>query len=150
MPPTPTSSSNFTFLREHEEALVLLAAQAETLFPIEAAASITKTRLFAELLTQEAAARVGIFTDREEKQIGLLRRPRSTDAGRSSDRTGAAERPERRSDALNERFRSRGVRLASAGRVARTSALGSWRTSSACGVASSRTLAQDGCRGPAP
>ena len=78
-PPTP-ASPNFGFLVEHEPGLVLLAAQAETLFPIDPVAAITKVRLFAELLTQEAAARVGVYASREENQLELLRRLRDRGA----------------------------------------------------------------------
>jgi hypothetical protein len=40
-------SPNFAFLREHEEGLVFLGAQAETLFAVDPVASIVKLRLFA-------------------------------------------------------------------------------------------------------
>lgn len=75
-PAPPPASPNFGFLREHEEGLVLLAAQAETLFAVDPVASITKLRLFGEVLAQEAAARLGLYTSREENQSDLLRRLR--------------------------------------------------------------------------
>ena len=59
---------------------MLLASQAEVLFPIDPVASIGKLRLFAELLAQEAAARVGVFTSREEAQLDRLRRLRDRGA----------------------------------------------------------------------
>lgn len=73
---TQPTSTNFEFLREHEETLVLLAVQAERLFPVDAVASIATLRLFAELLAQEVAAHVGLFTTRDEPQHDLLRKLR--------------------------------------------------------------------------
>ena len=50
MPPRPPPvSPNFGFLVPYEEALGSLASQAETLFAIDPAASIGKTRLLAEM-----------------------------------------------------------------------------------------------------
>jgi type I restriction enzyme, R subunit len=75
VPSRPTSTT-FAFLAAHEPTLLLLATQAEVLFAFDPVASIAKVRLFAELLAQEAAARVGVFTSREEQQIDRLRRLR--------------------------------------------------------------------------
>lgn len=82
MPPPSTTpaSANFGFLAQYEVGLVSLAAQAETLFAIDPAASIGKTRLLAELLAQESAARIGLYTTREEPQSDLLRRLRDRGA----------------------------------------------------------------------
>lgn len=72
----PPPSANFAFLARHEDGLVLLASQAEVLFSVDPAASIGKVRAFAELLALEAAARVGVYTSRDENQIDRLRRLR--------------------------------------------------------------------------
>lgn len=75
-PRHPPISTNFAFLAAHEDGLVLLATQAEVLFAVDPVASIAKLRLYAELLAQEAAARVGVYASREEPQIDRLRRLR--------------------------------------------------------------------------
>ncbi|UJR78529.1 type I restriction-modification system endonuclease [Sandaracinus amylolyticus] len=80
MPRGASPSPNFAFLAEHEETLVLLAAQAEALYAIDAVATITKVRVFGEVLAREAAARVGIYTSSQEQQIDLLRRLRDRGA----------------------------------------------------------------------
>lgn len=56
--------------------LVALGARAEVLFHVDPASSISKVRLFAELLAQLAAARCSLFVDRREPQLELLRRLR--------------------------------------------------------------------------
>ncbi|MBX7190766.1 MAG: type I restriction-modification system endonuclease [Sandaracinaceae bacterium] len=71
-----TSSTNFGFLVEHHPRLVMLGSQAELLFHVDPPASITKVRLLAEDLAQLAAARAGLFVDRREAQVDLLRRLR--------------------------------------------------------------------------
>lgn len=77
VPSTDRAQSHaLAFLAEHEPTLVLLAAQADVLFAVDPVASIAKVRLFAELLAQEASARVGAFTTREEAQLDRLRRLR--------------------------------------------------------------------------
>ena len=54
----------------------MLGSSAELLFHVDPPASISKVRVLAEVLAQLAAARMGVYVDRREAQIDLLRRLR--------------------------------------------------------------------------
>ncbi|MBN8613744.1 MAG: hypothetical protein J0L92_24320 [Deltaproteobacteria bacterium] len=56
----------------------MLGSSAELLFHVDPPASISKVRMLAEDLAQLAAARMGVYVDRREAQIDLLRRLRCT------------------------------------------------------------------------
>jgi type I restriction enzyme R subunit len=67
-------SPNFEFLAAYDEQFVRLAALAERYFRDDPNTSLLKLRQFGELLAQETAARVGLFTSPDEPQSDLLRR----------------------------------------------------------------------------
>lgn len=52
-----SGTSNFTFLKGHDERLVALGALAERYFKDDPSTSIVKLRQFAELLAKTVAAR---------------------------------------------------------------------------------------------
>ena len=79
-PPRP--SPNFAFLEHHDPALVVLATAAESLFPIDAPASIAKLRLFGERLAQRTAAKLGLYVETRDTQLDLINR--LADAGAMS------------------------------------------------------------------
>lgn len=68
--------SNFTFLEATEVQLWRLGILAERYFPDDPNTALLKTRQFAELLTQKAAAACGEYADTAESQYDLLRRLR--------------------------------------------------------------------------
>lgn len=68
------ASLNFQFLAAYDEQFVRFAALAERYFRDDPNTSLIKLRQFSELLAQEAAARVGLFTSADEPQSDLLRR----------------------------------------------------------------------------
>jgi type I restriction enzyme R subunit len=70
----PTASSNFEHLAAYDEQLLRLGMLAERYFPDDPNTSTLKLRQLTELLAQQVAARVGLFTSREEAQYDLLRR----------------------------------------------------------------------------
>lgn len=69
-------SSNFVYLREHDEQLLRLGLLAEKYFPDDPNTCLLKLRQFAEALAQILAARTGMYTSPEEAQYDLLRRLR--------------------------------------------------------------------------
>jgi type I restriction enzyme, R subunit len=69
-----TGSSNFEHLAAYDEQLLRLGMLAERYFPDDPNTSTLKLRQLTELLAQLAAARVGLYTSREEAQYDLLRR----------------------------------------------------------------------------
>lgn len=66
--------SNFDFLSTHGPQLVRLGVLAERYFRDDPNTCLIKLRQFGELLGQEVAARVGLFTSPDEPQSDLLRR----------------------------------------------------------------------------
>lgn len=66
--------TNFAHLEEHDEQLVRLGMLAERYFAEDPNTALLKLRQLAELLAQLVAARVGLYTSREEAQYDLLRR----------------------------------------------------------------------------
>jgi uncharacterized protein DUF4145 len=67
-------SQNFQFLTAYDRQFVRLAALAERYFRDDPNTSLIKLRQFGELLAQEIAARLGLFTSQDEPQADLLRR----------------------------------------------------------------------------
>lgn len=68
--------SNFTFLKEHDERLLLLGMRAEQYFPDDPNTCILKLRQLSELLTQRVAEHIGVESSSAEPQYELLRRLR--------------------------------------------------------------------------
>lgn len=66
--------SNFQFLSAYDAQLVRLGALAERYFKEDPNTSLIKLRQFAELLAQQLAARMGMFTSSEEPFAELLKR----------------------------------------------------------------------------
>jgi len=71
---TPTLSSNFAFLKAHDEQLVRLGALAERYFPEDPNTCLLKLRQLSELLAQLTATRVGSYVSADEKQYELVQR----------------------------------------------------------------------------
>lgn len=69
-----TPASNFDFLAQHDEQLVRLGVLAERYFRDDPNTCLIKLRQFGEVLGQEVAARVGLYTSADEPQADLLRR----------------------------------------------------------------------------
>jgi type I restriction enzyme, R subunit len=67
-------SSNFWFLKSHDEQLVRLGRLAERYFPEDPNTCLLKLRQLSELLAQLTATRVGSYISAEEKQFELLQR----------------------------------------------------------------------------
>lgn len=67
-------TTNFAYLKQHDEQLARLGMLAERYFPDDPNTSLLKTRQLAELLAQMVAARAGLYTGPEEGQYELLRR----------------------------------------------------------------------------
>ena len=67
-------SGNFEFLKTYDEQLVRLGALAERYFKEDPNTSLIKLRQFAELLAQQLAARMGVFTSPDEPFADLLQR----------------------------------------------------------------------------
>ena len=72
-----TRSANFSFMRTHEAQFDRLGALAERYFRDDPNTSLLKLRQFGELVAQEVAARIGLYTSGEEPQADLLRRLRA-------------------------------------------------------------------------
>jgi type I restriction enzyme, R subunit len=70
-------TSNFAFLRPHDEQLVRLGRLAERYFPEDPNTCLLKLRQLAELLAQLTATRVGVYQSAEEGQYELISRLRS-------------------------------------------------------------------------
>jgi type I restriction enzyme R subunit len=70
----PKITSNFAHLAEHDEQLVRLGVLAERYFADDPNTAILKLRQLAELLAQQVAARIGIYTSPDEAQYDLVRR----------------------------------------------------------------------------
>lgn len=66
--------SNFDVLARHDEQLLRLGMLAERYFADDPNTALLKLRQLAELLTQLVAAKVGLYTSREEAQYDLIRR----------------------------------------------------------------------------
>ena len=60
------ASHNFQFLTTYDRQFMRLAALAERYFRTDSNTSLIKLRQFGELLAQEIAARVGLFTSQDE------------------------------------------------------------------------------------
>jgi type I restriction enzyme, R subunit len=73
-------SPNFAFLKVHDLQLVRLGSQAERYFAEDPNTCLIKLRQFGELLAQLVAATVGLYEDKAESQIELLRRLESRGA----------------------------------------------------------------------
>lgn len=71
---TSSPSPNFAYLAYHDARLVALATQAEQHFAADPASTLTKLRLFGEMLAQRAAAKVGLYVDPREGQQRLIDR----------------------------------------------------------------------------
>ncbi len=69
--------SNFDFLKTYDEQLVRLGALAERYFKEDPNTCLIKLRQFAELLAQQLAARMGLFTSSDEPFADLLQRLRA-------------------------------------------------------------------------
>ena len=67
------SISNFEFLKQHDELLFKLAETAERCFVPDPNTTLVKMRQLGEALAQDIAARVGIESNANIKQIDLLR-----------------------------------------------------------------------------
>lgn len=67
-------ASNFEFLRSYDAQLVRLGALAERYFKEDPNTCLIKLRQFAELLAQQLAARMGLFTSSDEVFADLLQR----------------------------------------------------------------------------
>jgi len=67
-------SSNFEFLKSYDTQLVRLGALAERYFKEDPNTCLIKLRQFAELLAQQLAARMGLFTSSDEVFADLLQR----------------------------------------------------------------------------
>ena len=70
-------SANFTFMRAHDVQFDNLGALAERYFRDDPNTCLIKLRQFGELVAQEVAARIGLYTSGEEPQSDLLRRLRA-------------------------------------------------------------------------
>lgn len=66
--------TNFAHLEQHDEQLVRLGMLAERYFADDPNTALLKLRQLAELLAQLVAAKVGLYTSRDEAQYDLLRR----------------------------------------------------------------------------
>jgi type I restriction enzyme R subunit len=64
--------TNFAFLKEYDQQLVRLGMLAERYFADDPNTSLLKLRQLSELLAQLLAAKVGLYTSREEGQYDLL------------------------------------------------------------------------------
>jgi len=73
-------STNFGFLALYDARFAQLGAQAERYFGDDPHGTLTKLRTLAELLAQEAAARLGVSPDVAESQAELLGRLRRSGA----------------------------------------------------------------------
>ncbi|MCY7337197.1 MAG: DUF4145 domain-containing protein, partial [Chamaesiphon sp.] len=73
-------SPNFAFLKVHDLQLVRLGSQAERYFNEDPNTCLMKLRQFGELLAQLVAATVGLYEDKAESQLELLRRLESRGA----------------------------------------------------------------------
>ncbi len=71
---TPAQSGNFGFLVAYDPQLVRLGGLAERYFREDPNTCLIKLRQFAELLAQQLAARIGLFTSHEEPFAELLKR----------------------------------------------------------------------------
>lgn len=69
-----SSSANFGFLARYDATLLTVAVRAEQYFPADPVTALMKLRQFGELMAQQIAARMGIFTTVEEPQAELLAR----------------------------------------------------------------------------
>jgi len=65
-------SPNFDFLERLDPALMHQAALAERYCIDDPSASLTKLRLFGELLAKNIAARFGVYTDSQAQQIDTI------------------------------------------------------------------------------
>jgi type I restriction enzyme R subunit len=74
MAPRESPRTNFAHLEQHDEQLVRLGMLAERYFADDPNTALLKLRQLAELLAQLVAAKVGLYTSREEAQYDLLRR----------------------------------------------------------------------------
>jgi type I restriction enzyme, R subunit len=72
--PESVPRTNFAYLEAHDEQLVRLGMLAERYFADDPNTALLKLRQLAELLAQLVAAKVGLYTSREEAQYDLLRR----------------------------------------------------------------------------
>lgn len=66
--------TNFAHLEQHDEQLVRLGMLAERYFADDPNTALLKLSQLAEFLAQLVAAKVGLYTSREEAQYDLLRR----------------------------------------------------------------------------
>ena len=66
-------SPNFHFLEAFDPALTLQAALAERYCLDDPTSSLTKLRLFGELLAKNIAARFGVYTDSQSQQHEILK-----------------------------------------------------------------------------
>lgn len=71
--PTNVEMSNFDFLKHHDELLLRLAQTAEDCFVPDPNTTLIKMRQLGEELAKTIAARVGVESGREIKQVDLLR-----------------------------------------------------------------------------
>ncbi len=71
---TPKLSPNFAYLAYHDARLSALAPQAEQHFAGDPTVTLFKLRQFGEVLAQRAAAKVGLFSAREEAKLPLIER----------------------------------------------------------------------------
>ncbi|MFT2111394.1 hypothetical protein [Marinomonas sp. 2405UD68-3] len=65
--------SNFDFLKKHQEWLYKLAESAELNFSSDPNTSLIKVRQLGEAIAQSIAARIGVVSGNNIKQIDLLR-----------------------------------------------------------------------------
>ena len=71
-------SYNFGFMRSYKRQIDRLGALAERYFRDDPNTCLIKLRQFSELLAQQIAARVGLYSTPDEPQVDLLRRLRLT------------------------------------------------------------------------
>ncbi|MFN7146648.1 MAG: type I restriction-modification system endonuclease, partial [Myxococcota bacterium] len=67
-------SPNFGFLAYHDPRLSVLGAEAERLFAEHPSACLGRVRLFAEILAQRSAAKLGVYVQQGEPQAVLVQR----------------------------------------------------------------------------
>ncbi|VAW65645.1 hypothetical protein MNBD_GAMMA11-1618 [hydrothermal vent metagenome] len=68
-----TPTGNFDFLKHHDQLLFKLAETAERCFVSDPNTTLVKMRQLGEAIAQNIAARVGVESGEETRQIDLLR-----------------------------------------------------------------------------
>lgn len=74
---TRIASLNFDFLAAHAPHLLRLSTQAERYLHEDPNTCLIKLRQFSELLVQQVAAKVGLYTSNEDNLLDTINRPAS-------------------------------------------------------------------------